>query len=119
MRQNDNSAGMLAVTGSGAMYEYSCEEIPWAEYRDLITGVSLDYGVTSLSAWAFAGITELAEITVPEGVTAAVSTRPSRRTSIAARTGTALGNSIPAIESALSSLRAAAPSLKGGSPRCR
>ena len=63
-----NSAGMLTISGTGAMYNYAPSEIPWADYRDLITGLSLEYGVSSLCASAFSGCAKLAELSIPEGL---------------------------------------------------
>ncbi len=65
-----NSAGMLTITGTGAMYDYAAAEIPWAEYADLVTGLTLEYGVTSLCGSAFAGLTGISELLIPETVTA-------------------------------------------------
>ena len=50
------------------MYNYAPSEIPWADYRDLITGLSLEYGVSSLCASAFSGCAKLAELSIPEGL---------------------------------------------------
>ena len=47
--------GVLEITGQGAMNEWQNEEeVPWNGYRDQITEVRIEEGVTSIGAYAFA-----------------------------------------------------------------
>ena len=64
--------GVLAITGSGAMYDYSkVNMIPWYEQRASIIAVSLPSQLTTIGKKAFYECTNLSgSITLPEGVTA-------------------------------------------------
>lgn len=65
------SDGELYISGTGAMgYYYSSNYAPWyANYRNQITSVVIDSGVTSIGSYAFYGCSSLASIAIPEGVT--------------------------------------------------
>lgn len=50
--------GVLEIAGQGAMNEWqNAEEVPWNGYRDQITEVRIEEGVTSIGAYAFAYFT--------------------------------------------------------------
>ena len=49
----------LHISGTGAMYNYSYGTAPWYDYRDSITAIGMDSGVTSVGDYAFAGISAL------------------------------------------------------------
>lgn len=46
--------GLLRVSGSGDMYDFSYDDtVPWDEFRDLIYGVVIESGATSIGRYAF------------------------------------------------------------------
>lgn len=57
--------GVLTITGTGDMWDYSYGTAPWGQ---AITSVVLPEGITSIGAYAFADCAELAEITIPTKV---------------------------------------------------
>ena len=61
--------GVLAITGSGAMNDYTDGGCPWDAYRAKITSVSLPSGMTSIGDRAFSGCTGLTAVTIPKSVT--------------------------------------------------
>ena len=62
--------GVLTISGSGTMYSYdSSESLPWTEYRDEITEVIIEDGVTSITDYAFHQCVNLVSITIPDSVT--------------------------------------------------
>jgi hypothetical protein len=68
----DTAAGLLTVSGTGIMYDPLYDspwEIPWSEYRDLITSVLVEAGVTGIGTGAFERCTNLISVTLPEGLT--------------------------------------------------
>ncbi len=65
-----DAAGMLTVSGTGAMEDYRYYRIPWYQSRDSIKTVVIENGVTTIGDCAFEGCSSLSSITLPEGVTA-------------------------------------------------
>lgn len=61
--------GVLDIFGRGDMPSYYYEESPWYFYRNEITKVIVEEGVTSIGDEAFNGCGNLMEITIPDGVT--------------------------------------------------
>lgn len=47
------SDGLLEITGTGKMYDYSYKGTPWYNYRKSITKLSLSDGITSIGDYAF------------------------------------------------------------------
>ena len=65
-----HSNGMLQISGSGKMYDYSySSNVPWYKIRKKITSVTIDAGVTSIGSRAFYDCDGLTGIVIPEGVT--------------------------------------------------
>lgn len=61
--------GTLTITGTGAMYDFSDDEVPWKDFRGTITTVSLPQGLTTIGTYAFAHCRVLSSITLPNTVT--------------------------------------------------
>ena len=49
----ESSSGTLTISGSGAMNNYSRTSMPWYSYRDSITSVVIESGVTHIGTEAF------------------------------------------------------------------
>lgn len=62
------AGGVLTITGSGAMTEYSYNNRPWQSYVSAITEVKIESGVTTISAYAFYNCTNLQAVTLPSTV---------------------------------------------------
>lgn len=62
------TAGILTIKGTGDMYDYSEEPAPWSEYSDIITSITIDYGVTSIGTSAFTGCSNVQQINIPDSV---------------------------------------------------
>jgi putative cell wall-binding protein len=63
------SDGVLSITGSGNMYEYSQGSAPWYPLVDEITEVKIEDGVTSVGSYAFNNVKNLTNITIPSAIT--------------------------------------------------
>ena len=59
-----DDAGLLTISGTGDMYDYSQDSVPWAEYREIIQSVTLVNGVTSVGDYAFYDITHTNSFTL-------------------------------------------------------
>lgn len=60
--------GVLTIKGSGAMTEYKYDNRPWQDYLDDITKVTIQSGVTTISAYAFYNCSNLQTVTIPATV---------------------------------------------------
>ena len=66
----DTETGILVITGSGAMTDYSYfSPAPWDSYRLSIESLSLPAGLTSIGEYAFYGCSNLISVTIPDSVT--------------------------------------------------
>ena len=63
------STGVLTISGSGDMANYVINSQPWNSYKDNITSVVIESGVTSIGNWAFRYCTGLMSVTIPASVT--------------------------------------------------
>ena len=62
--------GVLTISGTGAMMDWTNYwDTPWYRYRDVITGISLPEGLTSIGRFAFCDCNALTGVTIPESVT--------------------------------------------------
>lgn len=62
--------GTLTISGTGAMTDYSNgSAMPWSQYSGNIISVEICEGVTSVDAYAFAGFSKLAKVSIPASVT--------------------------------------------------
>ena len=60
--------GVLTITGSGTMTDYSAGSAPWYDNRTRITSVIVQEGITSIGSCAFYECTGLTSVTIPESV---------------------------------------------------
>lgn len=70
MIQNDDGTDTytLAITGTGAMTDYSYDSVPWYAERDKITKLTIA-GATSIGKSAFEDCHKLADVTISDSVT--------------------------------------------------
>ncbi|MBQ8250013.1 MAG: leucine-rich repeat domain-containing protein [Clostridia bacterium] len=62
--------GELDITGTGAMYNYTgSSTAPWYSYRDQITSVTVNAGITTIGNYAFSNCAALAEVFIGDDVT--------------------------------------------------
>lgn len=62
--------GLLAITGTGAMENFEgISEIPWCDYQDIITAVTIGDDVTNIGDMAFCQLNSLTTATIGTGVT--------------------------------------------------
>ena len=63
------SNGVLSITGTGTMYDYTWDNVPWRLFRDSIQQVSIAEGITSIGAYCLTGLSRLTNITLPNSIT--------------------------------------------------
>ena len=63
-----DSAGLLTISGTGAMEDYTYSRVPWEEYRTAVKTAVIESGVTNVGGRAFSGCKSLTGIVLPEGV---------------------------------------------------
>ncbi|MBR2879208.1 MAG: leucine-rich repeat protein, partial [Oscillospiraceae bacterium] len=61
-------SGTLSISGTGAMADYENNE-PWKDFRDVITAIEINDGVTSIGNYAFYSCTELSRVSMAASVT--------------------------------------------------
>ncbi|MBP3324509.1 MAG: leucine-rich repeat protein [Clostridia bacterium] len=61
--------GILYITGSGAMDDYTEKTVPWYDYLNEITEVRVSEGVEVIGANSFRGLVNVKEIILPESIT--------------------------------------------------
>ena len=62
--------GVLTISGTGEMTDYSFTAAPpWDRYRDDITKVIIEEGVTSIGDWAFRYYDNITSVTIPDSMT--------------------------------------------------
>ena len=65
----ESDAHKLTISGTGAMKEYYFnDDQPWYNYKDNITSVEIESGITSIGKYAFFDCTSLTSITIPDSV---------------------------------------------------
>ena len=61
--------GTLTISGTGSMGNYSSSDVPWYNYRTLITTVVLESGITRIGNYAFYDCDNLTNISIPDSIT--------------------------------------------------
>ena len=61
-----NADGTLTISGTGTMHNYAR---PWVSYKDQITSIVIEEGITAVGDQAFADSYSVASISLPESVT--------------------------------------------------
>jgi len=61
--------GVLTITGTGEMANWSTNNVPWKNYKTDITSVSIEDGVTSIGTCAFYQLTNLTSVSIGTSVT--------------------------------------------------
>lgn len=61
-------AGVLKISGSGAMFDYAAGEAPWSDHADRLTSVELEYGVSAIGENAFQGCVNVLNLNLPSTV---------------------------------------------------
>lgn len=65
-----NSGGALTISGTGAMADYTdSSHAPWYSFKDYITSVVIESGVTAIGDYAFSECTNLTSVTIPASMT--------------------------------------------------
>ena len=64
-----DAEGTMAISGTGAMKDYSSSDSPATQKKDSVNKVVIQQGVTSIGELAFSGCTNLTDITIPSSVT--------------------------------------------------
>ena len=59
---------LLSITGYGDMYDYDLEPQPWLQYRNKLQTITLQEGMTSIGASAFAECKYVKSVTIPATV---------------------------------------------------
>ena len=68
------SDGVLTISGSGDMKNFSTNNIPWKDYRSdsdtyTITRIVIEDGVTAIGNYAFRGCSSATSVSIPDGLT--------------------------------------------------
>ena len=62
--------GTMTVSGKGAMANYEASsDRPWNDYRNDVTSVVVESGVTTVGNFVFHGFEKMTSVTLPEGLT--------------------------------------------------
>lgn len=62
------SGSVLTIKGSGAMYDYSADTIPWLSKKDKITSIRVEDGVTVIGSYAFSRCKYVNKVRIPSSV---------------------------------------------------
>ena len=60
-----DSSGTLTISGSGAMDDYTSENVPWKNYRSSIKSVVIEYGLSRVGNQAFSYCSQVKSVSFP------------------------------------------------------
>ena len=60
--------GVLTISGSGDMYDYSWDNMPWLDYIEQIKEISLPDGLTHIGGYAFFNLNAVTDVDIPDSV---------------------------------------------------
>ncbi|MBR4691140.1 MAG: leucine-rich repeat protein, partial [Oscillospiraceae bacterium] len=63
-----DGSGTLTVSGTGAMIDFNDEFPPWYDYREFVTAIRVQPGVTHIGKYSFV-VCKATDVTIGEGVT--------------------------------------------------
>ncbi|SDL27023.1 Leucine rich repeat-containing protein [Sarcina sp. DSM 11001] len=61
--------GILTISGTGKMYDYTGENMPWCSFNSSVKAIHIEEGVTSIGKNAFYWCRQLEDVTIPESMT--------------------------------------------------
>ena len=61
--------GVLTITGTGKMTEFSYQKTPWYSIKDKITSVVVKSGITSIGKYSFCECSNINSVTLPDTIT--------------------------------------------------
>ncbi|MCR5479774.1 MAG: leucine-rich repeat domain-containing protein [Ruminococcus sp.] len=64
----DLETNKLTISGTGSMYDYDPNNQPWYNYKDNITSVVIEDGITSIGNSAFNSCAKLTSVSIPDSV---------------------------------------------------
>jgi len=65
----NSKTGMMTLTGTGAMPNYGTDNQPWVDFKDGITSVIIEEGITSIGSHAFFNYKSLILVDISKGIT--------------------------------------------------
>ena len=65
----DYDTGVMTISGTGDMADFTFEPSPWSEHRALIRSVVIETGVTGIGRNAFSSCTNLTDVAFPDNLT--------------------------------------------------
>ena len=69
MHYTISADGVLTITGTGAMQNYSsADHAPWYTYRAQVKKIVVEDGITTIGEYAFAEMNAVTSVTLPEGI---------------------------------------------------
>ena len=86
--------GVLTITGTGPMWDYSNDWPTFYSLRDSITSLVIENGVTAIGEWAFFKLEAMTSVTIPSSVTSIASAAFNSCTSL---TGVTIPESVSSI----------------------
>jgi len=64
-----DDSGLLTLSGTGKMFDYESDNVPWKDSRDSIKTLQVDDGITYIGNYAFSDCTSLKEVKLADSVT--------------------------------------------------
>ena len=60
---------ILTISGVGGIPDYEVQNPPWTNYKNIITSINIEDGVTTIGKYAFFIMKKVTEVTIPNSVT--------------------------------------------------